>query len=220
MFKISTIKFHLHRYLMHSGSSSAFAGLRPLICQRHVSGFFLISLLILFPFSTISQSLTDGIIQNVPTNPIPADHRVLQEAVWKGYRLELIMSPSQPYLRGPTDFLIQAKKEIMKNPFPGSIAIGFENLSNPQSSLQETQISREDFEEDGLAKITHIFTESGNYTVTVSFTDLAGELFVLNGSVEIKAENLFTENKKYLIYFTAGILGIALLLFAIKKMRK
>src|SRR3990167_5708038 len=82
---------------------------------------FTFLLLIFFQGKALTQSLTEGLLKSEPTNPIPPDTKILQDVVWKDFRLKLLLSPSQPYLRGPTDFIIEAKKEIMRKPFTSAI---------------------------------------------------------------------------------------------------
>ena len=180
--------------------------------------FFLLFLM-LISFSAHAQSLTEGIIHNTPTDTIPQDHKVLQDVVWKNYRIQLIVAPSKPYLRGPADFIVVAKKEIMMSPFPGSMAISFENLTNPGSAFQETQITHEDFAEDGVAKISHTFMEAGNYAVIVSLTDPTDDLFVLRGNVEIRSENFLLEYQKNMTYIMTGIFFLFILVMVLKKIK-
>ncbi len=179
---------------------------------------FTFLLLIFSQGKALTQSLTEGLLKSEPTNPIPPDTKILQEVVWKDFRLKLMLSPSQPYLRGPTDFMIEAKKEIMRSPFAGNISVAFENISKPGSPLQETQITPEDYEEDGLAKISHSFTEPGEYAVTVSFTNPQGDLFVLRGNVMIPKEKFFTENQK--LIWILGIISLLFIIFLLLKRKK
>lgn len=177
---------------------------------------FLVSL----PFTLQAQSITDGLVQGMGTDPIPPDHKVLQEVTWKGYHIQLMVAPAKPYLRGPADFIIIAKKEIMMNPFPGKMTLSFENLTNPGSAFQETQITAEDFEENGLAKISHTFTEPGNYAVIVSLTDLNEDLFVVKGNVEIRSDNFLLEYQKHMTYIMFGIFFLFILFTVAKKIKK
>lgn len=166
-----------------------------------------------------AQSLTEGILPSNPNLPsLPSDLKILQEAVWKNYRFQLMLSPSQPYLRGPSDFFISAKKELMGTAFPGSITVSFENLSQ-KSPLQETSLHSEDYEEDGLAKISHSFTEAGEYAVTLSFTDQSGDLFVMRGNVEIPSENFFSKHLKLLYGVGMGLGGIVLTFIFVRRAR-
>ncbi len=184
--------------------------------QKIFFSFFLL----LTPTFLFGQSITEGIFQNTPTDPIPKDTKILQEAVWKNYRLQLMVSPSKPYLRGPADFLISAKKEIMRSRFAGLITISFENLAKSGSPLQETQINPDDFEEEGLAKVSHTFTEPGNYAVTLSFTDPTNDLFVLRANVEIRSDNFFLEYQKHMTYLLGGFFFLFILWLVFKKLRK
>ncbi len=156
-------------------------------------------LLLAFGHTSFAQGLTEGIIKSDPTNPIPPHTKLLQEAVWKSFHLKLMLNPSEPYLRGPADFIIEAKKEIMKNPFEGRISIAFENTSKPNSPLQETEVTPEDFEADGIAKISHTFTEAGDYAITAAFTDPLGDLFILRGNVNIPHEKFWSQHPKAII---------------------
>lgn len=180
---------------------------------------FTFLLLILFQGNALTQSLTEGLLKSDPTDPLPPDTQVLQEAVWKNFHLKLMLSPSKPYLRGPADFIIEAKKEIMKSPFAGSISIAFENISRPYSPLQETQVTPEDYEADGLAKISHSFTDAGEYAVIVTFTDPQGDLFVLRGSVNIPKENFWIEYQK-LLWILATICLLVILFWELQRKKR
>lgn len=178
---------------------------------------FLAAFLLLFSSALQAQGLLQGPGTDPNKNPLPSDARLLQEALWKDYRLKLLLSPTQPYLRGPADFFIEAKKDIMKSPFAGAISVGFENISK-SSSLQETQIGAEDFEEDGLAKLSHSFTEPGDYAVTVSFTDPTGDLFLLRGELNIPKESLWAEHRNWIM--SGGGLAALILLLALLQRKK
>lgn len=176
---------------------------------------FLLFLFLGFSLNSTAQSLTEGMIpKNENINPLPQDLKQLQKTVWKNFEIKLLVSPSRPYLRGPVDFFISAKKEIMMTPFAGAITVAFENISQKNASFEETAITPEDYEEDGLAKLTHVFVSPGDYAVTVAFTDPTGDLFVMRGNISIPPEN-FWKSPLHMILIISGafLLGITFYLY-------
>jgi membrane protein DedA with SNARE-associated domain len=189
----------------------------PSVLRRR--GFFLFMRLLLgclasflIFFSTCSAW------SNEKTSALPSDTVLQQEALWKGYRLQLMTSPPQPYSLNPVDIIISAQKEALNTPFPGTITLSFEELSQKPTHLEETILGPEDFEEPGLAKIGHTFAQPGMYIVTATFTDTEGELSVLRGQIKVvplsRFEKILTTISLWIISVIRrmGYWGIVLLM--------
>lgn len=171
------------------------------------------------PLLSWAQLLPEANSPENKVSPIPPDTRVLQESTWKKYKVKLLMNPSQPYLRGPVDFYIETRHEVMNHPFPGSISIGFERASPLGFPLQETLIAPDDYIQEGLAKISYHFDQAGQYVVLASFTDNEGDFFALRGEVQIAEEGFWVDHQKKIL-MASGALLILLFSFACWKKNK
>lgn len=167
--------------------------------------FFVFFVFLLFS----SVFLKDGRLFAEDLKP-PAVGAVLQEdKTWKGYHLQLWISPSQVQPLEPADFFIGAHGETLQKPFSGSVSLSFERISEKSSvPLQETQIGEQDYEESGFAKLTHVFQEPGEYRVRAVFTDPSGELSILQGKIQVNAP-AGTTLFPYKIFIAAGGLLLA-----------
>jgi hypothetical protein len=143
---------------------------------------------------------------------LPPDTVLQQVASWKKYRVKLMTSPSQAQVRGPVEIFVEAKREEMETPFPGTIRLGVERLSPSHGPLEETELGDADQETKGLWRVTQVFQEAGVYAVRATLIDAEGEIFVLQGKITISSQGNFSW-KKPLLYGVPALILVSVFFF-------
>jgi len=152
--------------------------------------------------------------------PLPPNAVLHQVAVWKHYRVRLLSSPPTAEVNAPVEIFIEAKREEMASPFPGSIHLGVERLAPDRGELQETELGPADQQEAGLWRVTQVFQASGVYAIRTTLTDPEGEIFVLQGKITISPVATVGRTKYFLISLSVALLAAAFIFAKFRARRR